>query len=459
MLLTIATTHRPATDLGFLLHKHPGRVQAFDLAFGKAHVFYPRADEECCVAALLLDVDPVELVRGKRRDGRGLLVDYVNDRPYVASSFLSVAIAQVFASALGGRSKERPELVDVALPLEATVAALPCRGGETLLRRLFEPLGYCVTIHGDDDDEPSRYRNLTLQGELPLAQLLAHLYVLIPVLDNDKHYWVGDAEVEKLVARGGDWLASHPERDFITRRYLRHRSSLATQALARLADQQSDEEPLAPGVNVDGETAGPETPVRLNDARMAAVAGVLRDSAAVRILDLGCGEGRLIRELLPFPQFKEIVGVDASVRTIEIAARRLKLGRLPGAQQDRVTLLHGALTYRDRRLEGYDAAAVVEVIEHLDPARLRAFEKVVFQFARPRLVIVTTPNREYNVLFDALPADRLRHADHRFEWTRAEFAEWADRVAADWGYTATYQPVGEVDETHGPPTQMAVFER
>jgi 3' terminal RNA ribose 2'-O-methyltransferase Hen1 len=146
MLLTVTTTHTPATDLGFLLHKNPARPQAFDLSFGRAHVFYPEAGESRCTAALLLDVDPVGLVRGRRGPaGEGFALEqYVNDRPYVASSLMSVAIAQVFASALHGTSRERPELAAAAIPLVAKIAALPCRGGEAFLRSLFEPLGYTV---------------------------------------------------------------------------------------------------------------------------------------------------------------------------------------------------------------------------------------------------------------------------------------------------------------------------
>ena len=467
MLLTIATTHRPATDLGFLLHKNPARAQAFDLAFGKAYVFYPEASEARCEAALLLDVDPVGLVRGSGANRHGLLAEYVSDRPYVASSFLSVAIARVFGSALGGRSKERPDLAATPLPLVATVAALPCRGGEAAVRRLFEPLGYCVRVEppagegetdGDGPAAPSRYRNVSLEARLPLRDLLAHLYVLIPVLDNDKHYWVGEAEVEKLIARGGDWLAAHPERAFITRRYLKRQPRLATEALRRLADEEDDaaDAEAAPGRDREQTL---EAPARLNDQRMAAVVAALRGTGAADVVDLGCGEGRLIKALLPHAQFVRIVGVDASLRTLEIAARRLKLARLPDAERGRVTLLHGALTYRDRRLEGFGAAALVEVIEHLERDRLRALEHALFRFAKPKTVVVTTPNREYNVLFPGLPADRLRHPDHRFEWTRAEFAAWADGVAEAWNYAVAYQPIGEVDATHGPPTQMAVFSR
>ena len=468
MLLTISTTHRPATDLGYLLHKHPDRAQEFELPFGAAHVFYPEAGEQRCTAALLLDVDPVSLVRGRR--GGGLLRHYINDRPYVASSLLSVAIAQVFGSALGGRSKERPELAAQALPLTATVAALPCRGGEAAVRRLFEPLGYRVDLEDPEVDRPADdwergpYRNLTLSGQQPLASLLAHLYVLIPVLDDDKHYYVGDDELEKLLRRGEGWLADHPERRFITQRYLRHQRRLTREAIARLSEGEADPDPGGVPWQDSSEKSieieeSMERPIRLHDLRLEAVATVLRADGATRVLDLGCGEGRLLQNLLRIDQFREIVGMDVSARSLEIAAQRLKLAQLPERHRERIRLLHGALTYRDARLAGYDGAAAVEVIEHLDPDRLAAFERVLFEFARPSTAVVTTPNREYNVNFPGLAEGALRHPDHRFEWTRAEFAAWADRVAGAYGYRVTVEPVGGVDPDHGAPTQMGIFRR
>jgi 3' terminal RNA ribose 2'-O-methyltransferase Hen1 len=464
--LTISTTHRPATDLGYLLHKNPARMQDFELPFGSVHVFYPEASEERCTAALLLDVDPVALVRGRstKSSEGGLLTQYVNDRPYVASSFLSVALSRVFGSALGGRCAERPDLAGTPIPLAARVCALPCRGGEGVLRRLFEPLGYVVRLEGpetqqsEDEWERGPYRNVTIEAEKTLSDLLTHLYVLIPVLDDEKHYWVGNEEVEKLLRRGAGWLSGHPEKELIAVRYLKHRRSLAREALARLSDEDDPDPEAAEQEHADEEQEL-ERPVRLNDVRLETVGRVLHDSGAQRVLDLGCGEGRLLRELLRDKQFREILGLDASVRALEIASQRLKLDRMPSKQRERIQLLHGALTYRDARIAGYDAAAVIEVIEHMDLARLAAFERVLFECARPGTVVVTTPNREYNARFPNLADGSLRHKDHRFEWSRSEFEDWAGRVASKHGYVVGFQPVGEVDPALGAPTQMAVFRR
>ncbi|HET6574123.1 MAG TPA: 3' terminal RNA ribose 2'-O-methyltransferase Hen1 [Fimbriiglobus sp.] len=466
MLLTITTTHRPATDLGFLLHKHPDKFQSFDLSFGKAHVYYPEAGDDRCSACLLLDVDAVGMVRGRNPDQSFLLAQYVNDRPYAASSFLSVAISQVLGSAMQGRCKDRPELVASPIPLEARLDVLPVRGGEAVLRAMFEPLGYEVEAvrHPLDERFPewgeSPYFSVAVRKSSTLADLLTHLYVLVPVFDGRKHYFVGEDEIEKLLAKGEGWLATHPEKDEIARRYLRFQPSLYRMALARLVQEEEPAEAEEDGERPreQAETTL-EKPLSLNEQRLGAVVAALRASGANRVLDLGCGEGKLVRELLKDRQFGEVVGLDVSVRTLEVASRRLKLDHLPDRQADRVKLVHGSLMYRDKRLAGFDAASVVEVVEHLDPPRLSAFERVLFEFARPRSVVLTTPNREFNVTWETLPAGRLRHPDHRFEWTRREFRDWATGIASRFGYTVRFLPVGPEHPEHGSPTQMGVFSR
>ena len=464
MLLTITTTHQPATDLGHLLRKHPAKTHSFELSFGRAHVFFPEATNDHCTAALLLELDPVGLVRN-RRGSRGAgrtLEQYVNDRPYVASSFLSVAIREVFGSALSQKAKERLDLVDSPLPFRVTISAIPCRAGEDLLKRLFEPLRYTAHAERVTLDEkfpewgPSPYFTLQLEASLPLHRLLTHLYVLLPVLDNDKHYWVGDDEVEKLLRRGEGWLNTHPEKELITQRYLKYRRTLVDEALTRLV---SDElvDPDAAGEAHAREEEAVEAKISLNEQRLGTVLATLKQTGARRVLDLGCGEGRLLQALLKEKQFGEIVGMDVSYRSLEIASDRLKLDRLPPIQKNRIKLLHGALTYRDKRLAGYDAATVVEVIEHLDPPRLVSFERMLFEFARPGHIIVTTPNAEYNVKWETLPAGHFRHKDHRFEWTRSQFHDWANRIAEKHRYTVRFTPIGSEDLIFGSPTQMAVF--
>jgi 3' terminal RNA ribose 2'-O-methyltransferase Hen1 len=466
MLLTISYSGNGAPDLGYLLHKSPYRIHSFEQVFGKTHVFFPESTPERCTAALLLEIDPIGLVRNRRGPSGEAhsLEQYVNDRPYAASSFLSVAIARTFGTAMTGKSKERQELADTPLALEARITVVPCRGGETLLRSLFEPLGYEVTAkrHMLDAKFPewgeSRYFTVVLRGTIRLRDLLTHLYVLIPVLDDDKHYWVDDAEVEKLLRHGEGWLREHPERELIADRYLKHQKRLTREALSRLI---GEEEPAADETAETHarEEEAIEKPISLAEQRMGAVMAALRSCGAKRVLDLGCGEGRLLRELLNDRTFTEVVGMDVSHRALEIASRKLRLEDLPPVQKERIRLIHGSLTYRDKRLAGYDAATVVEVIEHQDPARLAAFERVLFEFARPQTAVVTTPNVEYNVKFETLPAGKMRHKDHRFEWSRAEFQSWATTIVERFGYAVRFSPIGPEDSNVGSPTQTGIFTR
>lgn len=467
MLLSITNRTSEATDLGHLLHKHPARCHEIDLAFGKGTVFYPVAGPEECTAVLLVEVDTVALVRSAgARQGGWALGQYVNDRPYAASSFLSVAIARAFGTALNGRCTKRPELVDRPLLLEVKLPVVPAGDG-AILRKLFEPLGYQVETNRLPLDPTfpswgeSRYHELVLRVELPLHVVLKHLFVLIGALDRSKHYWVGKEEVDKLLAKGEGWLASHPEREWIVRRYLKYQTRLAQDALERLVPDvsESEEEEETPDTGT-GTGAAPaiERKISLHDMRLDRVAELVAGLHPRSVVDLGCGEGKLIRRLLRTTKIPKILGMDVSSRSLEIAHERLE--RIPPFQiNGRIEIFLGSLVYRDSRLRGHDVATLVEVIEHLDAERLDAMEEVVFADAAPRHVFVTTPNREYNPLFEGMKTGALRHADHRFEWTRAEFRSWAEKVAAVHGYDVAYESLGEEHAEHGSPSQMAIFTR
>jgi 3' terminal RNA ribose 2'-O-methyltransferase Hen1 len=458
VFLTLATDlagiDAPASDFGFLLHKNPARPQAIDITGGSAHVFYPEATDERCTAAVLLEIDPIALVRsgrGKATEGF-TLGQYVNDRPYAASSLLAVALGKLFRTAMNGRCDARPELAARPIPLEVHVPALPCRGGTELAERLFAPLGWTVDARPVPLDPripswgDSRYVDLRLSGVLRLADALNHVYVMLPVLDDAKHYWVGSDEVDKLIRAGEGWLATHPEKDLISHRYLAHRRYLTDTALERLAE--------ADGVELVEETPGSPS---LAVERRAAVVGVLRELGARRIADIGCGEGALVGELLKDPMIGELIATDVSARALVAAKRRLHYDDLPDRQRDRLRFLQSSVTYADHRLAGLDAAVLMEVVEHIDPPRLPALAKAVFRTAHPGAVIVTTPNSEYNVRFPSLAAGNFRHPDHRFEWTRPEFETWSREVADLYGYSVEFRSVGPADPDLGAPTQLALF--
>lgn len=462
MILSITTTHQPATDLGYLLHKHPDKFQTLDLSVGKAHVFYPEKSEEKTTISVLLDIDPIDMVRGaKNLGGDGFaLGHYVNDRPYVASSFMSVALSKAFSSAMNGKCKDKPELVDAKLPFEVTIAVIPApKGGEILIRKFFEPLGYQVALTRHQLDTKfsewgdSKYFTLKLTHTITTKELLSHLYVLIPTLDNDKHYFVSEHEIEKLLQKGEGWLKEHPEKEQIIRRYLINLNSLSRQALERL----SEGEEIRDVDELVEKTEKQKRKETLHDKRIKLVAEKIAESGAERVLDLGCGEGKLIRQLIKQKQFSEIVGMDVSYNELVKAKERLHFEEMSPKQKERIKLFQGSLTYKDQRLEGFDAAAVVEVIEHLDLNRLKAFERVLFEFARPKTVVLTTPNQEFNVMWDKLDAEDTRHDDHRFEWTRNEFKEWATKIAEAYNYEVELFPIGDEVENIGAPSQMAIF--
>lgn len=466
VLLTVSLSGPDAYALGHLLHKHPERVQSFALPVGEATVFYPESSAERVTAALLLEVDPIGMVKRRLKSREGIaLTDYVTDRPYAASSLLAVALGRVFNTALNGRSDSFPELAAAPLPLQIRVPAVPVRAtaggdplaGRALVQRLFEPLGWQVTADvapfgpgGSWGEAP--YVDLTLTGSVRLADALSHLYVLLPVLDNAKHYWVGPDEVTKLVRRGEGWLADHPLRNLIVRRYLASRRDYMEDATSRLAalDDSPIDEPD------DDTEADAVVPLRVQ--RLETVMGLVREVGARRVVDLGCGTGYYLQALLTDPTITEVVGVDVSPRVLGTAERRLHLDRLSDRQRAKITLRQSSVTYRDDQLAGFDAILLVEVVEHLEPDRIESLEASVFGAARPSHVIVTTPNREYNPLY-GLDDSSLRHPDHRFEWTRTEFAAWADGVASRRGYRVELRRVGPVDPEAGAPTQLALFSR
>ena len=463
MLLTITYTGHDTQNLGYLLHKNPERAQQFDISYGKAYVFYPEVSDEKTTAALLLDIDPLDLAKGKVGSGQGGLFDYVNDRPYTCSSFMSTAIARIFNTALSGKCAHMQELADTPLDLSATLYSLKDNGYEGLAAQLFEPLGYQVKTERTVLDEKfpewgaSPYINLTISGKVKLSDLLKHIYVLIPVFDTQKHYYIDESEIRKLLKHGEDWLPQHPHKGKITSRFLGRRYGFIKQAYQALTaaelEQESEEEKVEKGDLEKAEEKQVKTP--LNTQRLEAVKDAVIKSGAKTVIDMGCGEGQLTGMLLKENAIEKVAACDISVSTLEVASRRLKKDCIP-ADKDKLTLFQGSLTYKDKRFTGYDCACLIEVIEHIDAARLVALERIVFAYAAPKTVIVTTPNREYNTAY-GMEESQLRHKDHRFEWTRDEFSGWAKEICDKFGYSCEISGIGEENEEFGTPTQMGVF--
>ena len=461
MLLTITYEGQRTQDLGYLLHKNPERAQQFELSCGKAYVFYPEADDNRTTAALLLDIDPIDLAHGKAGSRDGGLFDYVNDRPYASTSFMSTAIARVFGTAMSGRCDKMPELAKTPLKLTAKLSSLKDNGEENLAKELFEPLGYSVKTTRTILDEKfpewggSPYIDLEISGTVRLSELLNHLYVLIPVFDRQKHYYISEDEIQKLMNHGEGWLAAHPFKEKITRRYFNQRKSYARKALDILLGDEENNDEITENSNETAEEKTARTP--LNTQRMEAVKNAVLASGAASVIDMGCGECRLTSLLLCEQQIQKITACDVSVNVLEKAAQRLHLDRMNDFKRQKLTLMQASLTYKDKRFEGFNCACAVEVVEHKEPMRIPAFERSIFEFANPKTVIITTPNREYNANYEHMNENELRHGDHRFEWTRAEFKKWTEHVCKKFGYSCEISGIGEADEKYGSPTQMGVF--
>ena len=456
MLLTITYFGENAADLGYLLHKNPFRAQSFGLGFGKAYIFYPEVSQNRCTAALLLDIDPLDLARGKAGSKTRGLFDYVNDRPYVSSSFMSVAVARTLRTAMTGKCEMRQELADTALDFEVSLTTLPCRADTNLLLEIFEPLGYEVKFAVQELDEcfpewgKSHYVDLTLRGKQKLKDILCHLYVLIPVFDKRKHYYMDDSEVDKLLENGKGWLEDHPKKALITLRYFNKIQRFTQVALDRLDNGEGF---VAEALDESEE----QVRVSLNTRRLETVIKTLKMREISSVIDLGCGEGNLLKLLIKEKQFTKIAGTDVSLTALERAKEKLRIEKLSDAQRSRISLFQSSVTYRDSRFAGYDAIVAVEVIEHLDENRLGAFSEVIFGTAKSKTVIITTPNVEYNQNYAGLSTEHFRHGDHRFEWNRKQFHDWAEKTAEKYGYKIEYEDIGDTDEHTATPTQMGVF--
>jgi 3' terminal RNA ribose 2'-O-methyltransferase Hen1 len=452
MFISMTTTYVPATDLGYLLHKHPDKMHKRTSSQSVNYCFFSEASVERCTVNLVLDIGLSHSYGFSKERPKPNYNPHVNDRPYVAGSIMSVALNDMFRSAFNGQSKEKPELSRTEIPLEISIATVSCADGEAFIRGIFEPLGYQVDISGFQYDEEfpewgqSPYFVLNLKANKQISVVLKQLYVLLPVLDDSKHYWIEMTEKDRLLKMGEGWLASHPLVEVITKRALKHLGSLSSEALNQLGHI----EPLLMKKASNEESL--EKTVGINDLRMQRVLEILEQENVNSVIDCGCGEGKLIEKLLGETRIPLIKGFDVGLESLEAAKRRID----HGSKEARVQLIHGSLVYLDDRLLGSEAIVLMEVIEHIDPSRLETMEKNIFGFVGSPLVVVTTPNFEYNQKF---AIRGFRHPDHRFEWTRSQFSNWCQGIGSRFKYSFDIQFVGAEDQALGSPTQIGVFKK
>ena len=454
VLLLLTTTRRPATDLGRLLALESGEVHEFAVPGGIATLHLPEVSAHRCTAAVFLEWHHRGSDLGDDQAGAGGRAPVP---AHVTSDMLADAVSLVFRNALAGASGHRyPHLLRAALPLEIVIPQFPCQAGVHLAERLFGPLGWRVLVdpvlldarHPEWGD--TGHSALTLRGTISLADAVTHLSVLLPVLVNgNKGRLAPEGRIGRLLRPYCDWLTRHPERQLIMGSYQKRRGA----SLVRTTDASPKAVEMAHAVRPTVVREG------LAVERLEAVLAALARTSAERVIDLGCGTGVLLARIAQDSRYTEVVGVDDAAQALELARRRLQLELLPERQRSRIKLLQLSILRRDNRLIGFDAAILMEVIEHFDPFRLPALVINIFGHARPGTVIVTTPNLEHTLRYPGPTRSGLRHDDHRFEWSRQEFAAWVADASQRYGYVGRIQGVGTCDPQVGHPTQLAVFTR
>ena len=468
MQLAIKAIGEGAKMLSFLLSKNPqNRYDRIEKGHRVRFTYTVFSDSEV-EAVIFVTPDPVELV--KNSPDTYEITQYINDREFVVSSIFCAYIRSALGTALNGRPKE--DYLDWAKhAFQLTISFGPVATDlpDAAIKQLFEPLGYQIEIERGQAayhfqlKEKSSARFINLQGTLTVQNALRHLFVLIPVLDNYRHYFIDEREIEKLERYGEGWLADHPLKDLIIKRTLRFRELIdlvgvnLSQSdnpaqLANLVQSDADKEAITPEP-----TLKPQPVVRLNELRYQRVIKLVENlPTRESIVDFGAGEGKLSVRLGFIPGVKEILAVEPTEKE---QLRALKRFSEASHKEDFITPtpIWGSLFYYDEQLRAKDVMILNEVIEHIAESRLPRVMGTIFGSYKPKVLIVTTPNLEYNTVYQM--EEKVRHKDHRFEWTRAEFAEWTHTLAGNYPYKVQLEGIGEEVEGYGHPSQIAIFTR
>ncbi|TDQ36236.1 3' terminal RNA ribose 2'-O-methyltransferase Hen1 [Aureibacillus halotolerans] len=437
MQLTIKATGSDVSALSYLLAKNPANLYERKVKEHFVRFFFGTFSDTFVEATIFVTPDPLALVTHKNSYD---ITHYINDREFVASSIFCSLCKSALATALNGLPNTAyANYVDMTFPLTFTVGPIASGLSDEHVELLFKPLGYDVTFQyqsSESDVEKGSARMLTIQGLTTLQAGLRQLFVLLPVLDDYKHYYIDEKEMEKLERYGEGWLDEHPEKALIYRRALRFKELYAP--------LQNDEETQE------------KTPKRsLNHQRYEAIASTIATFPnRARVIDLGAGEGKLLERLRLIPGIEELLAVEPSQAMLLRAMKAIEVSTEDGIKP---TLLQGSLFYYDHRLLDSDVIVLCEVIEHIDEERLPACMAMILDEYRPGALIITTPNKEYNQLYD-MPEER-RHHDHRFEWTRDQFTDWCYKINEGQSYDLTFSGIGDDNEIYGQPTQMCVFTR
>lgn len=482
MYLTIKATGEHASMISHLLAKNPHNLYDRTEKGARVRLVYTSFQPQDTEAMLFVTPDPIELVKGT--PDHYDITQYINDRELAVSSLFCSYIRPALGTALNGKPKaDYIDWVDYRFTLQMTFGPVASDLPDHVIESLFQPLGYEVQIERGEIDysfdlkNRSTVRHIQISGQQTLQQMLRQLYILIPVLDNYKHYYINEDEIERLRRYGEGWLSTHPQHDLMIKRSLRFAplvkeyeqqvakessidalsTEISTNSIQSNKEQaQSTEQQLERINTIETET---ETPVvRLNELRYRAIVEqVSLLPQRKQVIDFGAGEGKLSVRLGQIEGVEQVWAVEPSMQSQLRAIDRF--AKLEGRTDDVIPVITiGSLFYRDERWVDQDVIILCEVIEHINEVRLPQVIHTLFTDYRPQTLIMTTPNREYNEVYQ-MDADEIRHTDHRFEWTRAELEQYCTQWIQNRPYTFTISGIGDKHEQHGQPTQMVVFRR
>lgn len=445
MQLTIQASGDNVKAISYLLSKNPDNLYERNHKGHLVRLFYSKFTEEEVEVTIFVTPDPIELLQN--RSNSYDITHYINDREFAVSSIFTSFVRSALGTALNGQPKEEYlKWVSYRFPFKFQFGPVASTFSDLQIKDLFEPIGYEVSISRPEIDyaidlkEKSSARMITLSANQTLQDALRHLFVLIPVIDDYKHYFIDEKEIEKLQRYGEGWLEEHPKRDSIYRQALRFKE-IYSQVERPSSQEQTDEEAKK---------------VRLNDLRYGKIVEKAEIMRPKSIVDFGSGEGKLSLRLGFLEGVKEILAVEPSeIENLKAKRRFEKVKDQPNFVEPET--LWGSLFYFDERLKGKDLIILCEVIEHIDEYRLpKAMDMILHQYT-PESLIITTPNKEYNVVYDM--EENYRHSDHRFEWTRQEFREWCHARNHQNLYELEFLGIGQEHLSQGFPTQMCVFKR
>lgn len=444
MQLSLNVKGNGAEAVSYLLAKNPNNLYERDEKGFKVRSVYSVFTKEEVKYLIYVKPDPIDLVRSSPQVYD--ISHYINDREFAVSSLFVSAIRKALGTALNGKPQEEyVQWVEHRFDMEVAFGPIATDLPDGELAELFKPIGYNVEIKRAASTLRSKSSALfiTLTGKQTIQNLLKHLFILIPVIDNYKHYFIDEREIEKVDRYGEGWLDAHPLKQFIVKRALRFQNLIRQ---SKFYDRERHNQE-------NRETKK----IRLNELRYEKIVDFIRTiPKRDTVVDLGAGEGKLSVKLGYLDGVKEILSVEPSNKSRVRAIQRFE----EAEGTDGFTLptsLAGSLFYFDDRLVNKDIMVLCEVIEHIDEYRIPKMMEAIFRSYQPRVLIVTTPNQEYNVIYDM--DETMRHHDHRFEWTRDDFQENCEQWIKESPYYIQFEGIGEEHPEYGTPTQMAIFRR